>query len=67
LAVSGILESVDVTKAKPIEVEVLRVFREKHTDILKTIRDEQKFSKELQDKARAIIQPIVNQITGVAA
>ncbi|MEK7299371.1 MAG: F0F1 ATP synthase subunit alpha [Candidatus Margulisiibacteriota bacterium] len=67
LAVSGILESVDVTKAKPIEVEVLRVFREKHADILKTIRDEQKFAKELQDKARAIIQPIVNQITGVAA
>ncbi len=59
LAVSNILDDTEISQVREIEKQVLTTLREKHTDLLATIRTTQKFGKESEEKLTEIVREIL--------
>ncbi|MEM6382251.1 MAG: F0F1 ATP synthase subunit alpha [Pseudomonadota bacterium] len=57
--VNGFLDSVDVAQVGDFEQKFLLLMRDKHVDVLNTIRDEQKLSDDMDAKLRSILDDFV--------
>ncbi len=61
LAVSDILEDMDVASVREIESKVLTKLRADHKELLAAIKDSQKFSKESEEQLVPVIKAILTQ------
>jgi F-type H+-transporting ATPase subunit alpha len=59
LAVSNLLDDVEITSVKEIEAKVLDALKENHVEILTDIRETQKFSKETEEKLKSVILNVI--------
>jgi F-type H+-transporting ATPase subunit alpha len=66
LAVSGILENVDLEKVKFIETKVLETIRTSRPNIFSAIRDSQKFTKETEDQVVEVVKTIISEVLVIA-
>ncbi len=60
LAVSGVLENIDIKHVKEIEHLVLEKMRKDYAPILKEIKETEKISKELDPKIKAAVEKIIH-------
>ncbi len=63
LAVSGILENVELEQVKPIEYAVLDTLRTQKAELLTDISTTQKLTKDTEEKLVAVIKDVIASVT----